>query len=137
MVSCLLNFLLSVKPCVGILHLKEQTPLLVFTDWFWHIKNFFCWVPGLMQLPPEFQFIRARGRSCGCCWVHSGSLQLAGLIPGVMELPSGLWSRGLALGYGLAANRGPVTRGADACGSCQVPRRIPASSLGGSLGGQN
>lgn len=127
------------KPCVGILHLKEKAPLLVFTDWF-GTKKFLLLGPWADASASGISVEQGWARSRGCCWVCGRSLQLTGLIPGVMELPSEPWSVGLALRQGLtfrSANSGPVTRCADECGSCQVPGRIPASSLGSSLGRKN
>lgn len=66
-------------------------------------------------------------------------LQLEGLTPGVMGLPPGPWPVELALKQRSAfgsANSRLVTRCADDGGFCQVPGRVPASNLGGSLGGQ-
>lgn len=52
-------------------HFTEQTPLLVFTDWFQQVK-IFCQVPRLMRLPLRPQSGWAEARLRGCCWIFIG-----------------------------------------------------------------
>ena len=55
-------------------HLKEETPLQVFTNWFQQVKTFSCLFLGLMKLPPESQL----------CWFGAGYNQHSPASTGTM-----------------------------------------------------
>lgn len=74
------------------MHLKEWTPLPVFTEWFQPVKTFSSWFPGLRGLPPELQL----------CWAEVSFEAVAG---------SAVWSAVDLL----------VTRGLGRRGSSLVP----------------
>ena len=73
-------------------HLNEKTLLPVFTVWFWEVKTFSCWFPGLMGLPIELQL----------CWVGADFEAVIEFVVGSM--------------VGVL-----VTRGSGRYGSCLVP----------------
>lgn len=63
------------------LHLKEETPVLVFTDCFWEIKIFFCWGPGLLGLLPGSQWSRVVAGSTAGSTVHRPVTTAAAVLP--------------------------------------------------------